>query len=117
MNREIFRKMVFCAVLDRYEELELSAVNKITTMIVSIYDTILSDNNFTISINYSDSKTSITIRDRYANNDNNIACLLDVSIHLREEEVILYYCDTVIVKNTINERVEDTRRFTLKDFE
>ena len=114
MTREIFRKMVFCTVFDKYEDLELSTINNITTMIVSNYDIILSEDNFTISFNYSNSKTSITIKDRYE--DNNTVCLLDVAIHLREKEVIMYFCDTIIEKNMVVEKKENTRRFNLEDF-
>lgn len=115
MNREIFRKMVLCAVSSRYVDLKLSTIHNITTMVVSNYDIILSDDNFTIDINYSDNKTSITIRDRYE--DNNIVCLLDIAIHLREKEIITYFCDTVIENNTIVEKKENIRRcFVLEDF-
>lgn len=114
MNREIFRKMVFVAVCDRYEDLKLSIIHNIVTMVLSNYDIILSEDNFNISFDYSDNKTSITIRDRYA--DNNIVCLLDTAIHLRENEIITYFCDTVIENNMIVEKKENTRRYNLEDF-
>lgn len=114
MNREIFRKMVFVAVCDKYEDLKLSTINNITTMITSNYDIILSDDNFIIDINYNDNKTSITIRDRYK--DNNITCVLDVVVHLIEKGMITYFCDTVIENNIVVEKKENIKHYNLEDF-